>query len=289
MKKILIATTGISARAIYRQLKENKDYEIIGFLEKNEELEGNLFDNKKIFSYNSLKNIDFDKIVIGGVHIDEIKNDLIDYQINEKYIWSYPESKISYFSQQRSKDIKHTLKILISVFDKLNINYILFGSSLLSVFRNKDLSTVSDIDFIVLESKLELIYKHLINIEELKEYNIHKVICEDDYILNKKGEIQAIAIQSKRNKEDDEPIIIEIERSDVYKGKTYIAYMEGDYFCYEEELLQKTRFIDYDNLKIKIPYNAEFLLEKTYGKNWIEIPKKWSKKDYGNLVNKKDI
>ena len=83
--KNYIFGTGYHGRQIFRKLYDKK--KIIGFFDNNKRLETKKLFGKKIYHINKIYKIKFDKIYIGGVYANEIKNQLINIlKINENKI-----------------------------------------------------------------------------------------------------------------------------------------------------------------------------------------------------------
>jgi hypothetical protein len=285
VKDILIFGTGLAGRAIYRTIKNNSTFNILGFLDNNQTIQGNTYDGKPIYSLDELPQLKFDTIAIGGVWSEQMQKQLLALYVPKEMFWIFNEEEIIFFSQNREKTTDNIISLLHKVLVNLHIPYIIDGSSLLTLLRQKSLSEVSDVDIALLNySHLELLSTKLLYLEELQEFDVKIIRYNKNRVSRNKGNIAKIIVCSKDNPIISEPVIIDISTFNV--SGNYLTLDYGDsYFYFPKELLDSQIEYPYKNIHLSIPLMYEKYLECVYGANWIERPKKWSSSDYKNLVN----
>jgi len=286
-EKILIFGLGVSGRAIYRKLK---DQNIIGFVDNNKDLEGTTFDGIPIYSLSKLEIISFDKIALGGVWINsmimQLKN---DYQIKDEQLLLIADGDVEFSSIIRAENTDLIVKNIYNITKKESMNCYVIGSSLATLFRNKDLSSVADVDvFLTSQEEAVLFFEQLVNSSFFRNHLITKVLYEKDEVFVKKDYIKKIVIQSQSNKSEDEPAIVDISIANDFKENYFVRHGEN-YIYIPKELCEGYRFFDYKNIEVQIPKFAEKYLDLLYGVGWIVPPKKWDQSDYGNLMTNEEV
>ena len=88
MNKLLIFGTGSNCKGFLKaNVKNLKRYNLIGFLDNNQEKQGKLFEGRPVYSPRELTSLEYDYIYIASSFIDEIKAQLInEHQVEEKSI-----------------------------------------------------------------------------------------------------------------------------------------------------------------------------------------------------------
>ena len=286
--KIVVFGTGIAGRAIYRQLKEK--YEIIKFIDNNSALHGTKFNDVEICSVEDIKNIEFDKIAISGVWIDSMQEQLENLDISKNKIWIIEDNILDFSTNNRVNDTDDIIREFAKVMEENNISYCIEGSSLLCLLRGQNLSDVPDVDILIKsQNDLEKIWNIVSSNKILNENKLIKVIYEEDRVLTKKDEIDKIIIKSNSNPAQTEPTVVDINLA-VDIGKYYVMDYEADYYLYfNKEYVDGENYFDYKDMKLLIPNNAEAYVTLLYGKSWKIPAKKWSYKDYGNLLNEQEL
>lgn len=285
---IVIFGIGIAGRAIFRQLQH--EHNIVGFIENNSSLHGTLFNNIRIYAVEDIKDLAFDKIAISGVWIDSMEKQLLDLNISKDKIWLIEDSSLQFSTQDRIENTDSIVREFAQLMEQNDISYCIEGSSLLCLLREQNLSDVPDVDILIKsQNDLERIWD-LINANELlKQNQLIKVIYKEDRILTKKGEIDKIIIKSNSNPSQTEPTVLDINLA-VDIGKHYIMDYEENYYLYfNKEFVDGKNYFDYKNMKLLIPNNAQEYAKLLYGENWKIPAKKWSFKDYGNLLDTKQL
>ena len=145
--KIVIFGIGGAGRAIYRTLKD--DNQIIAFIENNSSLYDTFYDDILIKPVDFIKEIEFDKIAISGVWIEEMKKQLLDLGVQEDKIWLVDDSSLKFSSLDRERTTDSLIKEFSRLMRNENISYFIEGSSLLCLLRGQNLSDVSDVDILV--------------------------------------------------------------------------------------------------------------------------------------------
>lgn len=295
-KKIVIASVGIHARAVYRLLKKKRKYEIIGFIEKNKEKVGTFFDKRPIYAYEDLNKLDYDKIAIAGAWQEDITKKLLSQNIKKEKLWLIGDRFIDYYSKQREKLTNKALSALHKILSKHGIDYIVDGSSLIYLFRNRKLSSCSDVDLTLLSktNKLEFLYKKLIQSKKLSEFNIKKVYSPIENKIIKKHDLLKIVITSNCDISKSEPVIIDL-CSCIGFNKCYLLPTgKSNFYYYPKRILGKkkkrTKLYQYHDFRLSIPSTPNKYLSFAYGKNWIIPPSKnWGKSDYKNIIEEKNL
>jgi hypothetical protein len=286
--KIIIFGIGIAGRAIYRQLQ--LEHEIVGFIENNNSLHGTSFNNIPIYAVEEVNHLIFDKIAISGVWIDSMEKQLLDLNITKDKIWLIEDSSLQFSTQDRIENTDNIVKEFAKLMQESNISYCIEGSSLLCLLRGQNLSDVPDVDILIKsQNDLEKIWDLINDNEVLKQNQLIKVIYKDDRILTKKDEIDKIIIKSNSNPTQTEPTVLDINLA-VDIGKYYVMDYEADYYLYfNKEYVDGENYFEYKEMKLLIPYNAQEYVKLLYGPNWKIPAKKWSYKDYGNLLDTEQL
>jgi len=282
-EKILIFGVGVAGRALYREL--NSTHNIIGFIDNNKRLDGTKYNNKKIHSLDKLPLLSFDKIAITGIWVNSMKNQLQSLNIKDSKIMEIADNAINFSTQSRTKETDNIMKNISQIFTDNKIDYYIIGSSLATLFRNKDLSSVADVDLFLTSQKDAISFYDFITTSPLfKEYDIEKVLYLEDEILVKKGDIKKIIISSNSIKSQEEPAIVDISIADFLDEKYMVRHGEN-YIYIPKNLCEGIRYYKYKDLELQIPFHAQDYLCLLYGENWIIPPKKWDQSDYGNLIS----
>jgi len=281
--KIIIFSTGIAGRAIYRKLKDS--HTIINFIENNKNLENTYYDKVKIISVENIVNKEFDKIAIGGIWIDSMKEQLLKLNISEDKILIIEDNLFNFSMNARVEETDVLIKEFAQLMYKNDISYCIEGSSLLCLLRNQNLSDVPDVDVLIKsQDDLEKIWL-IINDNELFIKNqLTKVIYNEDKILTKKGTINKIIIKSKSNPAITEPTVIDLKLV-IDTGKYYIMDYVSEYsLFFNKKFIDGKNYFKYKDMNLLIPYKEKEYVKLLYGETWMIPAKKWSYKDYGNLI-----
>lgn len=286
--KIIIFGIGIAGRAIYRQLQ--LEHEIVGFIENNKSLHRTLYNNIPIYDVEELNQLSFDKIAMSGVWIESMEKQLLDLNIPKDKIWLIEDSSLEFSTQDRIENTDYIVKEFTKLMQKNNISYCIEGSSLLCLLREQNLSDVPDVDILIKsQNDLQKIWDLINENELLKKNQLIKVIYKEDRILTKKDEIDKIIIKSNSNPSQTEPTVLDINLA-VDIGNYYIMDYEADYYLYfNKEFVDGENYFDYKEMKLLIPYNEQEYVKLLYGPNWKIPAKKWSFKDYGNLLDTQQL
>lgn len=282
--KIIIFGIGIAGRAIYRQLQH--EHEIIGFIENNNSLHGTLYNNIPIYAVQKLQQLSYDKIAMSGVWIESMEKQLLDLGISKDKIWLIEDNSLQFSTPDRIEITDNIVKEFSELMQQNNISYCIEGSSLLCLLRGQNLSDVPDVDILVKsQNDLKKIWDLINKNEYLKQNQLIKILYKEDRILTKKDEIDKIIIKSNSNPSQTEPTVLDINLA-VDIGKYYIMDYEDDYYLYfNKEFVDGENYFDYKQMKLLIPNNAQEYVKLLYGENWKIPAKKWSFKDYGNLLD----
>lgn len=286
--RILIFGIGGAGRAIYRFLKQN--HNVIGFIENNSKLHGTYFDNILIYKVEDIKSLDFDKIALGGVWLNDMKNQLFSLNVAEEKIWAIDDNLFLYSSENRVKVTDVFIKEFSNIMRNTDISYFVDGSSLLCLLRNQDLSNAQDIDIMIKSCEdLNKIYSMIKDNKVFKEHQVIKVEYPKDTLISKKGELQKIVIKSNSDSANTEPVILDITALIEIKDYYFLSYASDYFLYYDKEHIEGEKYFEYKGIPLLIPYYEDRFLELLYGKNWITPATKWSYLDYGNILNNQEF
>jgi Fe-S cluster assembly iron-binding protein IscA len=286
--KIIIFGTGIAGRAIYRKLHNTED--IIFFIDNNQSLKGKKYNGIEILPVEGVVKIDFDKVAISGVWAENMTKQLLDLGVSKDKILTIDDNSLQFSNQDRITTTDNIVREIASLMNTNNISYCIEGSSLLCLLRGQNLSDVADVDILIKSQKdLNKIWELINSNPFLKENQLTKIIYQKDKILTKKGQIDKIILKSNTDPAVTEPTVLDINLA-VDIGKYYIMDYESDYYLYfNKEYVDGENIFEYKGIKLLIPNQAEKYVELLYGKNWKIPAKKFSYKDYGNLLNTKEL
>lgn len=286
--KIVIFGIGGAGRAIYRTLKD--DNQIIAFIENNSSLYDTFYDDILIKPVDFIKEIEFDKIAISGVWIEEMKKQLLDLGVQEDKIWLVDDSSLKFSSLDRERTTDSLIKEFSRLMRNENISYFIDGSSLLCLLRNQDLSNAQDIDIMVKSCEdLNKIYSMIKDNKIFKEHQVIKVEYPKNTLISKKGELQKIVIKSNSDSANTEPVILDITALIEIKDYYFVSYASDYFLYYDKEHIEGENYFEYKGIPLLIPYYEDKFLELLYGKNWITPATKWSYLDYGNILNNQEF
>ena len=287
--KTIIFSIGAIGRLFYRKFKNNKTYNIIGFIDNNPKLDGTTYDNKPIYLVENINDIDFDKILIGGVHYESMYNQLKELGIDDEKIEMIEDDQITYSDDIRSKDVDKIVKTFCDVMEKEKIRYYLIASSLLCLLRGDDLSKVSDVD-IMLDSKEDVkkAYDIFKKYETELKIDVNYYPIENTTSFLEKGDPSFVTISSKNDPTISEPAVIDLNI--IFKSDNHRFYRLGDkYIYFDKSYFEKVIYLDYKDFKIPAPLEYDKYLSETYGKDYIVPPKRWSHSRDMNLCTEEEL
>ncbi len=287
--KTIIFSIGAIGRLFYRKYNNSDKYNIIGFIDNNPNLKGELYDDKPIYEVNQINDIDVDKILIGGVHFEAMRDQLLNLGVDENKIDLIDDSQITYSDEIRSKKVDDLVRLFCQVMEKEGIKYYLIASSLLSLLRGDDLAKVSDVD-IMLDSKEDLakVYNLFKQFESEYDIDVTNYLVETNTHFLNVGDSSFVTISSKVDPKISEPAMIDINI--LFESKNHRFYRLGDkYIYFDKKYFQDRVYLDYKDFKIPAPHMYDPYLKETYGENYIVPPKTWSETDFITLVTEKEL
>jgi len=287
--KTIIFSIGAIGRLFYRKFKNDKTYNIIGFIDNNSKLDGTTYDNKPIYLVENINDIDFDKILIGGVHYESMYNQLKELGIDDEKIEMIEDDQITYSDDIRSKDVDKIVKTFCDLMEKEKIRYYLIASSLLCLLRGDDLSKVSDVD-IMLDSKEDVkkAYDIFKKYEAELKIDVNYYPVENTTSFLEKGDPSFVTISSKNDPTISEPAVIDLNI--IFKSDNHRFYRLGDkYIYFDKSYFEKVIYLDYKDFKIPAPFEYDKYLSETYGKDYIVPPKRWSHSRDMNLCTEEEL
>ena len=160
--------------------------------------------------------------------------------------------------KKSSEELKELYINVLSIFETLNINFILFYGSLLGYYRDSNfIEGDDDIDVLVSEEDFNEIFSNVKLITMKNPLITFRYICYED----KPGIFVKNFIQVYYK--DIGPFDIcayTLEKNHILTAFDNLRYPIKDIFP-----LKQVYFKDY---KINIPFNTEEILRLTYGENW---------------------
>lgn len=284
MKKIVIFGTGAAGRAIYRAVKD--DFSVVAFVDNNRAKQGSQFDSVEIYSVESLVNLDYDSVYLGGIWADEMEEQLRALGVDESRIIVLEEKDISFSTPSREVATDEVMKALDEYFKQIKMDYFLCNSGLISLLRGNPLSIVSDVDLYVMNyADLEYLARELPHALGQK-YGLNIRYVDGEAAVRSDGQIKRICVVNK----ESESIAIDIGLFDEYGDFMVCDYDDGRFFYFPKEIFEGgfTR-LEYRGFELNVLKKYDEYLQFMYGKNYLEIPKRFSSNDYLNLKTKAEL
>lgn len=271
-KKVVIYGCGFHGRAVFRKCAQLKNkFEIVAWIDNDKKKINKSLFNKKIYLPNKLRKIKFDSIIISGREIDLKIKQIKKIVTNTKFLfWGNKEIKPSKKKiLKRDKSLKIILKYVLSVLEREKINYWIDSSALLTIFRKDNLSIRSDFD---------------ISIEKKYMGKIRKLFKSNKFFYFHQLKIYKSKIKLFFTSKNDirlyEPAVVDLCFQDFSKKKYIFNYLNPKK-KFLKKFFKKFKYIKYQNLNFKIPFESEKYLKSLYG-NW-----KLRKNFYSNNLARK--
>lgn len=280
MQNIVIFGTGAAGRAIYRALKD--EFNIVAFIDNNPNKQGTKYCDIEIYSVQNVVNLKFDYVYLGGIWADEMEAQLLNL-IDKSKIKVLDEKDISFSTPSRQVATDEIMRVLDGYFKEIKMDYFLCNSALISLLRGNSLSVVSDVDLYVMNyADLEYLARELPHFLG-SEYKLNLRYVKGDAAVRTDGQIKRISITNNLS----ESIVIDIGLFDEYKNFMVCDYDDGRYFYFPKEIFEGgfTR-LEYMGFELNVLKHYNEYLEFMYGKNYLEMPKRFSSNDYLNLKTK---
>ncbi len=261
-KKVIIFGCGYHGRAAFRKVLNNKNLQVINWVDSNKSLKNSFLFGKKITDLENLKKIKFDKIIFCGRHIKDQLKSYLKLKLNKNKIIIWDSFQLRPSREQIKKRDIELYKILKDVINKLNnykIRYWADTSGLLSLIRKDNISILSDFDLGIDKKNVKKLFSIF---KKEKKYKILK----GSYIRDKK--IPKIAFLSKNNKLKFEPAVLDCLF--YYKNKrTYYRY-GNNRIKFPAKYIEKIDNLKLKDLSISIPSMSKEYLTNLYGKKFIK-------------------
>lgn len=283
MQNIVIFGTGAAGRAIYRALKD--EFNIVAFIDNNPNKQGTKYCDIEIYSVQNVVNLKFDYVYLGGIWADEMEAQLLNL-IDKSKIKVLDEKDISFSTPSRQVATDEIMRVLDGYFKEIKMDYFLCNSALISLLRGNSLSVVSDVDLYVMNyADLEYLARELPHFLG-SEYKLNLRYVKGDAAVRTDGQIKRISITNNLL----ESIVIDIGLFDEYKNFMVCDYDDGRYFYFPKEIFEGgfTR-LEYMGFELNVLKHYNEYLEFMYGKNYLEMPKRFSSNDYLNLKTKDEL
>lgn len=287
MQKIIIFGVGCAGRAMHRKFLKEAIYDVIGFIDNNDKIVGNNYKGLPIYSAKKAKELECDLFVISGVWVDEMEKQLIDIGIDKNKILILEEKHITHSTPLREKNTDSLIKRIDEYLCKNNIKYFISGSAFLAALRGKPLSTASDVDLNVTNYEdLVFLSQNLKN--TFKDLDIKTLYLKEDLVTRKANEISRIAITNNIGELEDRAMI-DIGIFEEYGDYRIQNYDNGKYIYMNNNIFDNFTRIKYKDFYINALAKYDEYLTNLYGKNYIEIPNRFSANSYPNLVDKQTL
>lgn len=283
MQNIVIFGTGAAGRAIYRALKD--EFNIVAFIDNNPNKQGTKYCDIEIYSVQNVVNLKFDYVYLGGIWADEMEAQLLNL-IDKSKIKVLDEKDISFSTPSRQVATDEIMRVLDGYFKEIKMDYFLCNSALISLLRGNSLSVVSDVDLYVMNyADLEYLARELPHFLG-SEYKLNLRYVKGDAAVRTDGQIKRICITNNLL----ESIVIDIGLFDEYKNFMVCDYDDGRFFYFPKEIFEGgfTR-LEYMGFELNVLKHYNEYLEFMYGKNYLEMPKRFSSNDYLNLKTKAQL
>lgn len=283
MQNIVIFGTGAAGRAIYRALKD--EFNIVAFIDNNPNKQGTKYCDIEIYSVQNVVNLKFDYVYLGGIWADEMEAQLLNL-IDKSKIKVLDEKDISFSTPSRQVATDEIMRVLDGYFKEIKMDYFLCNSALISLLRGNSLSVVSDVDLYVMNyADLEYLARELSHFLG-SEYKLNLRYVKGDAAVRTDGQIKRICITNNLL----ESIAIDIGLFDEYENFMVCDYDDGRYFYFPKEIFEGgfTR-LEYMGFELNVLKHYNEYLEFMYGKNYLEMPKRFSSNDYLNLKTKAQL
>ena len=283
MQNIVIFGTGAAGRAIYRALKD--EFNIVAFIDNNPNKQGTKYCDIEIYSVQNVVNLKFDYVYLGGIWADEMEAQLLNL-IDKSKIKVLDEMDISFSTPSRQVATDEIMRVLDGYFKEIKMDYFLCNSALISLLRGNSLSVVSDVDLYVMNyADLEYLARELPHFLG-SEYKLNLRYVKGDAAVRTDGQIKRICITNNLL----ESIVIDIGLFDEYENFMVCDYDDGRYFYFPKEIFEGgfTR-LEYMGFELNVLKHYNEYLEFMYGKNYLEMPKRFSSNDYLNLKTKAQL
>lgn len=283
MQNIVIFGTGAAGRAIYRALKD--EFNIVAFIDNNPNKQGTKYCDIEIYSVQNVVNLKFDYVYLGGIWADEMEAQLLNL-IDKSKIKVLDEKDISFSTPSRQVATDEIMRVLDGYFKEIKMDYFLCNSALISLLRGNSLSVVSDVDLYVMNyADLEYLARELPHFLG-SEYKLNLRYVKGDAAVRTDGQLKRISITNNLS----ESIVIDIGLFDEYENFMVCDYDDGRYFYFPKEIFEGgfTR-LEYMGFELNVLKHYNEYLEFMYGKNYLEMPKRFSSNDYLNLKTKAQL
>lgn len=283
MQNIVIFGTGAAGRAIYRALKD--EFNIVAFIDNNPNKQGTKYCDIEIYSVQNVVNLKFDYVYLGGIWADEMETQLLNL-IDKSKIKVLDEKDISFSTPSRQVATDEIMRVLDGYFKEIKMDYFLCNSALISLLRGNSLSVVSDVDLYVMNyADLEYLARELPHFLG-SEYKLNLRYVKGDAAVRTDGQIKRICITNNLS----ESIVIDIGLFDEYENFMVCDYDDGRFFYFPKEIFEGgfTR-LEYMGFELNVLKHYNEYLEFMYGKNYLEMPKRFSSNDYLNLKTKAQL
>jgi hypothetical protein len=285
--KVLIFGLHYHGRAVYRSLNKSL-YKIVGFIDNDVKKSGELFGDIKIHHTSDLSLINFDKIIIAGRNIDEMVSQLInDFHLSKEKIIIMNRSDIAI----KGKDLEHRESVLCNMLfhftnlvNEREIDYWVTKSSLLALKRGEKFAKFSDVDIVIMSSKVPLFLNILEELQCSYNIEINRQIIDSKYW--KKGDVSSVKISEKADYVAVEPALIDITILNKFSNNIYIRTLHNTITVLPTHFFDGNDTIKRYNINFSVPKNSEEYLRFVYGKEWRIPTEQWQHKNYKSIKRK---
>ena len=174
MENILIWGTGKFSKKFTETALNDKEINIIGFIDNNPEKQGQIFFEKEIYGPDVILKINFDKIVICTVYIDEIRKQILENYpkvidcVRDHTHFFYQNEILARYKNSVDPEIQEVVKFL----EKRDLQVFNYGF----IDKYKQLNTdpvydeINKLYYIEINEKKLYFARHLDNPKKVKQY-----------------------------------------------------------------------------------------------------------------------
>lgn len=297
-KKILVFGTGVAGQRAFEYFKPLLEFDQLGWLDNNNDKQGQLFQGLPIYAPTQLTELNFDLIIIASSFHTEIKTQLTEkLGITASCIQNIPAHVLKGtgdLSQPERLDFARELMLnLCQLFNEHQIPYYIDHGTLLGLYRDGDLLPWdNDIDFAIdaeyLAKAQQLLWDKLPQLT-LKNCRLNQwtMTAAYDYI-KMPGSEQYCKRIIKVYEHSDDPV------SKAFNADLIVKYKDGEqrYWLVGATVLNapdsftKTTIpFDFYGIQVQIPKYTEEYLTVLYN-DWKTPVKRWDHSMYSNIKGK---
>ena len=282
MTKVLIFGCGYHGRAAFRRcIRTNSKFKISAWIDNDKKKIGKKLFKVNIYNPKNIELLDFDKIILCGRNIKSQFQQIPKKFKNKIIYWGRSKIQPTNFQRKmRELKTKKILKKIINLLEENEVHYWIDRSGLLSLTRDKKLSSLSDFDISFNKVDLDKIFEIF---KKNRSFDTFK-----GYIKRKNKYYPQIYIKSKNNLLNFEHATIDFTFYDFKKN--FIYQFDNKKKKIPKKLINDFIVFKLQNINFKIPKFYKKYLKYLYGSNYLQKIEFWENTlriKNGNLISKK--